>query len=160
MVTLEQVRQLETKIGKAIDYVSRVNDENIRLRGELDGSERRAADLEDTVRRFQEEQGRIEEGLLAAMKRLDQFEDIVSDSLSEVQAVVAAAVPAAAAVPPRMIDPVKTASPAPQANPFDEEPFVEGTVGRESSYEPSGEAASDEKEPPLQAEEPGELDIF
>jgi hypothetical protein len=45
MVTLEQVRQLETKIGKAIDYVNRVKGENARLRGELDGAEKRIAEL-------------------------------------------------------------------------------------------------------------------
>jgi chromosome segregation ATPase len=94
MVTLEQVRQLETKIGTAIDYVNRVNGENARLRGELDGSEKRVAELEDMVQRFREEQGRIEEGILAALNRLDEFEDTVNKGLSNVQAVVAAAVPA------------------------------------------------------------------
>jgi hypothetical protein len=122
MVTLEQVRQLETKIGKAIDYVSRVNAENIRLRGELEGSEKRLAGLEDTVRRFRDEQGRIEEGILAAMKRLDQFEDLISDGLSDVQAVVAAAAPIA---PSRT-----TGSAEPDPAPSDEDPLGKSGADR------------------------------
>jgi TolA-binding protein len=94
MVTLEQVRQLETKIGKAIDYVNRLNGENIRLRGELDGSEKRIAELEGTVQRFREDQSRIEEGILSALERLDQFEDAMGKNFSNVQEAVAAAAPA------------------------------------------------------------------
>jgi ABC-type transporter Mla subunit MlaD len=169
MVTLEQVRQLETKIGKAIDYVSRVSDENARLRGELDGSEKRVVELEDTVQRFREEQGRIEEGILAAMKRLDQFEDLISEGLSNVQAVVAAAAPVA---PSRLTSPAKAEPVAPVEGPSGEEPgkgpSAEKPVDRKPSREgPPGEAAHgedpDEGEPPLQPEEAGEteeLDIF
>jgi septal ring factor EnvC (AmiA/AmiB activator) len=129
VVTLEQIRQLETKIGKAIDYVNRVNGENARLQGELNGSEKRVAELEDTIRRFREEQGRIEEGILAALDRLDQFEDAINKDISNVQAVVAAAAPVAPALTDKTPaahtapDPVKTAPQAPLKNtPSDEEP--------------------------------------
>jgi hypothetical protein len=183
MVTLEQVRQLETKIGKAIDYVSRVNAENARLRGELDGSEKRLAELDDTVRRFREEQGRIEEGILAAMKRLDQFEDLVSDGLSDVQAVVAAAVPIAplTAAAPTKTEPVThvedpfaedSSGGLDSEGSFAEEPFAKSPSEKpvaESSFagsldtEPSYGAAAPGDEPedePLQAGETEELDIF
>jgi TolA-binding protein len=150
MVTLEQVRQLETKIGKAIDYVNRMSGENIRLRGELDGSEKRVAELEQTVQRFREEQGRIEEGILAALDRLDQFEDAVNQGLSNVQAVVAAAAPIAPVADPP--------SPKPEAKapvedaPSGEEPLDEGPPDEESLDE----------EPPPHSEETGadELDLF
>jgi TolA-binding protein len=99
MVTLEQVRQLETKIGKAIGYVNRLNGENIRLRGEVDGNEKRIAELEGTVQRFREDQSRIEEGILSALERLDQFEDAMGKNFSNVQEAVAAAAPAVAAYP-------------------------------------------------------------
>jgi hypothetical protein len=152
MVTLEQVRQLETKIGKAIDYINRANSENARLRGELDGSEKRAAELEDTVRRFREEQGRIEEGILAALDRLDQFEDIVSQGFSNVQAVVAAAAPA-----PGYADP-GPAKPAPvAAAPLGEDPSG-GTLGGET---PADEGPGDEESSPDSDEAGGgEFDLF
>jgi FtsZ-binding cell division protein ZapB len=91
MVSLEQVRQLETKIAKAIDYVSRLTAENTRLKGELDSANKRVETLEGTILRFKEDQGRIEEGIVAALDRLNQFEDAIGRSLSSVQAVVAGA---------------------------------------------------------------------
>jgi FtsZ-binding cell division protein ZapB len=171
MVTLEQVRQLETKIGKAIDYVNRVNGENVRLLGELDGSQKRIAELEETVQRFREEQSRIEEGILAALDRLDQFEDAVNRGLSNVQAVVAAAAPTVAAY----TDPLP-AKPEPEAPveepPSGEAPLDEAPPDAEPPQEapPGGEPSDDEspeeefpgEEPPPDSEETGtgELDIF
>jgi septal ring factor EnvC (AmiA/AmiB activator) len=158
MVTLEQVRQLETKIGKAIDYVNRVSSENARLRGELDGSEKRAAELEDTVQRFREEQGRIEEGILAALERLDQFEDAINKGLSNVQAVVAAAAPAAPAhadqAAPGHGDSGRAKAPkAPVADASpDDEPAGEDL---------SDETLADEEPPPNSGgTEAGEYDLF
>jgi FtsZ-binding cell division protein ZapB len=146
MVTLEQVRQLETKIGKAIDYVNRVSGENARLQGELDGSQKRIAELENTIQRFREDQSRIEEGILAALERLDQFEDTVSQSLSNVQAVVAAAAPAVPAYSdPALADPVPGA-----------------LSGEDPVDTPPEDAPGKEEEPPPNSEETEaeELDIF
>ena len=147
MVTLEQVRQLETKIGKAIDYVSRVSGENARLQGELEGSQKRAAELEETVQRFREDQSRIEEGILAALDRLDQFEDAVNKGFSNVQAVVAAAAPSV----PAYTDPPPP-KPEPDADAPPQDPLAE---------EPPEEETPDGEPPPI-SEETGadELDIF
>jgi predicted nucleic acid-binding Zn-ribbon protein len=145
MVTLEQVRQLETKIGKAIDYVNRLNRENIRLRGELDGSEKRIAELEDMVQRFREDQGRIEEGILSALERLDQFEDAMGKNFSNVQEAVAAAAPAV----PAYADPApasKVSADTPSGVVFEDPPA--DTPPRDG-----------DKEPPLDTES-DELDIF
>jgi FtsZ-binding cell division protein ZapB len=142
MVTLEQIRQLETKIGKAIDYVNRVSGENARLQGELDGSQKRIAELEETVQRFREEQSRIEEGILAALDRLDQFEDAVNKGLSNVQAVVAAAAPAVPVADP---GPAKAAPPLGETPPDedlpDEEPTEEDPPDEEQR---SGETGGDD----------------
>ena len=156
MVTLEQIRQLETKIGKAIDYVNRASGENARLQGELDGREKRIAELAAAVQRVREEEGRIEEGILAALDKLDQFEDAVNKGLSTVQAVVAAAAPAVHADPaPPGAPPGDdgdtladgalsggTPSVSPDTGPSDEEP-------------PGGDASPDSEET-----ESDELDIF
>jgi FtsZ-binding cell division protein ZapB len=165
MVTLEQVRQLETKIGTAIDYVHRVSGENARLQGELDGSHKRIAELEETVQRFREEQGRIEEGILAALERLDEFEDAVNTGLSTVQAVVAAAAPAVpvfADLPPVKPAPADSAAEEPaedpplQDEPLEGEPFDSSPDGTSAD-----EALSDEEQPPYSEETgSGELDIF
>jgi FtsZ-binding cell division protein ZapB len=151
MVTLEQVRQLETKVGKAIDYVNRVSGENARLKGELDGSQKRIAELEDTIQRFREDQSRIEEGIIAALDRLDQFEDVVNQNFSNVQAVVAAAAPAV----PAYADPV----------PVNTAPTADSREAEAPPYdEPDGEKPPDEPdgEEPPNSEEAGseELDIF
>jgi TolA-binding protein len=152
MVTLEQVRQLEAKIGKAIDYVNRVSGENIRLRGELDGNEKRIAELEETIQRFREEQGRIEEGILAALDRLDQFEDAVNKGLSNVQAVVAAAAPS---VPVTGPDPAKPASEAPLgATPQDALPGEEPS-GKESPDRAGNKESGGEPEEEASGNEPG-----
>jgi FtsZ-binding cell division protein ZapB len=143
MVTLEQVRQLETKIVKAIEYVNRVSgessllrDENNLLRGKLDDSLKRVEELEDLVQRFKEDQGRIEEGIIAALDRLNQFEDAIGKSLTSVQALVSS--------PPSVGTPADTDKPVPI-----EEPSV-----------PVGEGEFDVPPQDTGETEAGELDIF
>ena len=130
MVTLEQVRLLETKVAGAIDYVKRVTEENGLLKGKLDGCQRRISELEGLVQRFKEDQGRIEDGILAALDRLSQFEDAIDKSLT---APLPAAPAQSAAPPPAAPAPAKTEkagtpkkpeTPPPQAE-------AEGTGGEE-----------------------------
>ncbi|MDR2103073.1 MAG: cell division protein ZapB [Treponema sp.] len=80
MVTLEQVRLLETKVVKAIDFVKQVTEENNALKGRIDSYQKRIDDLEGLILRFKEDQGRIEEGILSALNRLNQFEDAIEKS--------------------------------------------------------------------------------
>ncbi len=75
MVTLEQVKLLETKVAKAIDYVKKLSEENALLRGKLDDYRNRIDELEVLIRSFKEDQGRIEAGIISALDRLNQFED-------------------------------------------------------------------------------------
>jgi hypothetical protein len=82
MVTLEQVKLLETKVAKAIDYVNQVSGENSRLRVTLDSYRKRIDELEVLVQQFREDQGRIETGIISALDRLNQFEDAIEKSLS------------------------------------------------------------------------------
>jgi chromosome segregation ATPase len=154
MVTLEQVRQLETKIGKMIDYVNRVNGENVHLRGELDGRQKRIAELEETVQQFREEQSRIEEGIIAALDRLDEFEDAVCRGFSNVQAVVAAAAPAVA-----VDEEDEDLSPTEQEleGPVEDAPPNEESLDEEP---PDGKPLDGEPPPQSEETEAGELDIF
>jgi chromosome segregation ATPase len=82
MVSLEQVKLLESKVARAIDYVERVTGENAVLQGKLDSYQKRIDELEVLVQRFKEDQGRIEDGILSALDRLNQFEDAIEKSLA------------------------------------------------------------------------------
>jgi predicted nuclease with TOPRIM domain len=90
MISLEQVQLLETKVARAIEYVQRVTAENTALVSEraglqakLDSTQKRIDELEVLVMRFKEDQGRIEDGIIAALDRLSQFEEAFENSLKE-----------------------------------------------------------------------------
>jgi FtsZ-binding cell division protein ZapB len=90
MISLEQVQLLEAKVSKAIEYVQQVNTENAALITEraslqkkLDANQKRIDELEVLVMRFKEDQGRIEDGIIAALDRLSQFEEAFENSLKE-----------------------------------------------------------------------------
>jgi chromosome segregation ATPase len=102
MLNIEQVKQLETKIAKAINYVERMTKERsellqreAELRARIDAYQKQEAEvkakfeaqkarideLEAVVSRFREEQGLIEDGILSALDRLSQFEKDIEKSL-------------------------------------------------------------------------------
>ena len=109
MVSLEQVRLLESKVAKAIDYVKKVTDENTSLKGKLDSYQKRIDELEVLIQQFKEEQGRIEDGILSALDRLNQFEDALEKTLAVDPP--GAAAPAAPPSPPADISPPKDIAP-------------------------------------------------
>jgi len=82
MVTLEQVKLLESKVSRAIDYVKKVTDENRALKHKLDKNQKRIDELEVLIHQFKDEQSRIEGGILSALDRLNQFEDAVEGLLT------------------------------------------------------------------------------
>ena len=82
MVTLEQVKLLETKVTRTIEYVKKVTEENSSFKEKLGSCQKRIDELEVLVQRFKEEQSRIEDGILSALDRLNQFEDAVENALS------------------------------------------------------------------------------
>ncbi|MDR0684633.1 MAG: cell division protein ZapB, partial [Spirochaetaceae bacterium] len=84
MVTVEQVRQLESKVAKAIDYINKLTDENTLLKNKLDSYQTRIDELEVLIQRFKEDQARIEEGILSALDRLNRFEDDVHRTITPV----------------------------------------------------------------------------
>jgi len=77
MVSLEQVKLLENKVTKMIDYVKKVNEENLKLKETLDSYEKRTGELEVLFQRFKDDQNRIEDGILSALDLLNKFEDAV-----------------------------------------------------------------------------------
>lgn len=83
MITLEQVRLLESKVTNTIEYVKKVSAENTSLKGKLDSYQKRIGELEVLIQRFREDQSRIEDGILSALDRLNQFEDAIESKLSK-----------------------------------------------------------------------------
>jgi len=90
MISLEQVQLLEARVSKAIEYVQLKDAENAALINEkailqkkLEANQKRIDELEVLVMRFKEEQGRIEDGIIAALDRLSQFEEALENSLKE-----------------------------------------------------------------------------
>jgi len=90
MINLEQVKLLETKITKTIDFVERVSKENAALlrreadlQDKLEAYQKRIDELEVLIMGFKEEQGRIEDGILSALDRLSRFEEAIDKSLKE-----------------------------------------------------------------------------
>jgi predicted nuclease with TOPRIM domain len=115
MLNLEQVKLLEAKVAKAIEYVERVNAENAALQSKLDSYQKRIDELEVVVLRFKEDQGRIEDGILSALDRLNRFESAIEKSLKEKTADhKAAAEKAAVAAAPKPEKPAAVKTDVPE----------------------------------------------
>jgi chromosome segregation ATPase len=82
MGILENVKVLETKVDKEIDFAKRIIEENVQLKEKVALYQKRIEDLESLIQAFREEQNAIENGILAALNRLNQFEDAVEKKLS------------------------------------------------------------------------------
>ncbi|MDR1858618.1 MAG: cell division protein ZapB [Treponema sp.] len=98
MINLEQVKLLEAKVAKAIDYIDQLSKENAdlqrkeaELQAGLETYQRRIDELEGLAMRFREDQARIEDSILAALNRLNQFEETVEKSLRDKSAGTGAA---------------------------------------------------------------------
>jgi TolA-binding protein len=160
MVTLEQVKLLETKVVRAIEYVERISRENSQLQGKLDSYQKRIDELEVLIQQFREDQGKIEEGILAALDRLNKFEDAIEKSIADVP-------------PPETRAPRKVEKPAPRmparpASPVmaPEDPREPPALLDEPEDEERDDAESDDAEnaggEEYSEDNPasGELDIF
>jgi len=159
MITLEQVQLLETKVTRAIEYVQRLSAENTTLLSERDGlqkklemNQKRIDELEVLVMRFKEDQGRIEDGIIAALDRLSQFEEAFENSLKD---TATEKKPASAAK--QREKPVLQEKPASNREIFFEIPEKE-TVNEELRHDEHRNEEQPEDDDGLSSE--GELDIF
>ena len=89
MITLEQVKLLDLRVTKAVEHIKKITGENAQLRGKLDSYQKRIDDLEVLIRKFKEDQNRIEDGILSALDRLNQFEDALENTLSKEKTISA-----------------------------------------------------------------------
>ena len=77
MLNLDQIRQLETKVSKAIQLIQSLKEENDSLKLEMHDRQRRIEELENIVLVFKNDQAKIEEGIVNALNHLSAFEDTI-----------------------------------------------------------------------------------
>lgn len=147
MVSIEQVKLLESRIIKAIEFIDQVTDENALLKSKFESCQKRVDELEVLLQRFKEDQAKIEDGIVSALDRLNKFEDDMDKG---------GAKPHAEAAPP---------PPAPSPAPPPAEPAGVGSGGegdgggfvlKEKPYVPDEEGEESGETPAAAAE----LDIF
>lgn len=85
MVSIEQVRLLESRVVKTIEFVDQVTEENSLLKSKLESCQKRIDELEVLIQRFKEDQSKIEEGIVSALDRLNKFEDDMDKGISKVR---------------------------------------------------------------------------
>ena len=80
MLSLDQIKQLESRVSKAIELMQSLKDENDLLKLELHDRQKRIDELENIVLVFKNDQAKIEEGIINALNHLSAFEDTVYQS--------------------------------------------------------------------------------
>jgi hypothetical protein len=171
MVTLEQIKLLESKVAKAIDIVSRVTEENTYLKGKLETYQKRITELEVLIERFKEEQAQIEEGVISTLERLTKFEENIENTIKSPPREVSAKDGGVSVEPPPRgpaVEPVKKPTPRVETEPAvvpEEDPVIVATyIPAEEDIDDAlifeeGEDAGIDAEDPT-AEDGAELDIF
>ena len=71
MITLDQIRTLDSKVQQAVEEIESLRGENSRLREKLTAYEKKVSELEVLIDGFKNDQGEIEEGIQKALLRLD-----------------------------------------------------------------------------------------
>ena len=75
MITLDQIKQLDIKVRKAIDIINSLTNENKMLQNKLDEYQLRIEELEILIDSFKEDQGEIENGIIDALNQLEIIDD-------------------------------------------------------------------------------------
>ena len=79
MISLEQIKQLETRVHSAVARIRSLSAANTTLKESLSSYEGRIDELEKLVSAFKSEQQEIEAGIIAALSQLDGLEDAVAE---------------------------------------------------------------------------------
>jgi len=149
MVSLEQVKLLESKVARAIDYLKKVTEEKAQLKEKLDSYQKRIEELEVLIQRFKDDQSRIEDGILSALDRLNQFEDALESKLGSENR--------RAGGEPRIADAASGAAPE-ETNSAPH--IIKKNNGDGDQYSGTEAEYPDPLLPEGKNSEPGELDIF
>ena len=77
MISLAQIKVLEEKISKAVDFINILRKENKTLKDTFENSQQRIQDLEELIQNFKNDQEEIENTIIEAIKKLELLEDEV-----------------------------------------------------------------------------------
>jgi hypothetical protein len=113
MISLEQIRLLESKISRAIELIRVLKDENGTLRKGLESAQKRMKELESLVDGFKTDQREIESVIVRTLHNLDELEESTAAKRGDQAGAAAAASPAPAA--PASPAPMAHAGPSPAA---------------------------------------------
>ena len=75
MISLEQIRLLEQKVGSAVELIRVLKEENATLRRGLDSAQKRMKELETLVEGFKTDQREIESTIVRTLRNLDDLEE-------------------------------------------------------------------------------------
>lgn len=81
MISLEQIRILEQKVESALARLKELQNENAVLKHENTELKTQVNELNETCSRFEQEEGKIEQGILHVLNRLNTMEDTVQRTL-------------------------------------------------------------------------------
>ncbi len=90
MVSLDQVLLLQEKVETAVRRITDLTEKNVQLKNENDALRSKCAELSkalsektELVSSFENQQDKIEKGIISALKKLDGLEDAVLSSSTE-----------------------------------------------------------------------------
>jgi FtsZ-binding cell division protein ZapB len=75
MVTLEQIRQLDARVHRAVEVIAKLREENNTLKSRLSEYQGRIEELEVLISNFKEDQSEIEHGITKALSQLASIDD-------------------------------------------------------------------------------------
>ena len=158
MLNLDQIKQLEARVSKAIELMQTLKDENDLLKLELHDRQKRIEELENIVLVFKNDQAKIEEGIINALNHLSAFEDTVYQAADSTAAsAIYGTTPAASesSVSDAAETQAETSAPVVTEQP---EPIADETAETQASVStPETTVQSPLQEP---VNQPNQLDIF
>jgi len=80
MISLEQIRLLESKITRALELIHVLKEENSTLRKGLESAQKRMKELESLVDGFKTDQSEIETVIVRTLHTLDELEEDASSA--------------------------------------------------------------------------------
>lgn len=138
MLNLDQIRQLEERVSKAIELMQSLKDENDLLKLELHDRQKRIEELENIVLVFKNDQAKIEEGIINALNHLSAFEDTVYQAAASHAGVAQEQAPAQEAAASDVAAPTEESAAASETeNASQPTTVVSVTVTQPASGEPA-----------------------
>ena len=81
MLSVKQIQKLEEKVFKAIEIIKALKQENIILKSELASANKKIEELEQIISDYRSSQAEIEEGIVNAIKQLDDLDKISTENI-------------------------------------------------------------------------------